>query len=462
VPYDVLLLRPGGVGSTPLWLAIGLLLGGLAALAVRGGRRIALGVWVVGLVGLVVGVVQSVLRVRVAALADPIAPWPGVATVVWAAALIVLSARLVDQLPHRLAGASFGWRQPAAGALVVALVLAPVASLALLVLGVDGPLTRGPRSVLPAYVEAEMRSAERPRVIVLRRGAGDRLVYDLLAAPAPQLGDLDVAAPASVSGQLDRLVARLAAGLGADEVDQIATHGVRYVVVDDAGRRDPLVESLDGQRGLRRLSSRDGAAVWQVVPTASRAQVIAPTAGDAAGTVSIRSSTAVPTVLDEPRTPVRVDTDVPAGQGGRVLVLAETADSRWRWTVDGSSVTPTAGRVPGDDTAADPAIQQAGVVAGSVPVTMSFDSSSRTAWLWGQAAVLLVVLLLALPSRRAEEDDDADVFDGTDSVDPHLDGPTSGGRDGASAEPPAAPAPASGSESGPTTSSTTSATEVTA
>ena len=36
-----------------------------------------------------------------------------------------------------------------------------IASLGLLVLGVDGPLTRGTRQVVPAYVDAAMRSAAR-------------------------------------------------------------------------------------------------------------------------------------------------------------------------------------------------------------------------------------------------------------------------------------------------------------
>ncbi|MBI1377108.1 MAG: glycosyltransferase [Frankiales bacterium] len=412
-PYDVLLLRPGGAGSTPLWLAAGLLVGGLAAVAVRGGRRVVLAAWAVGLVALLVGVVQSLLRVHPSALADPVVPWPGVATAVWASALIVVSARLVDQLPARLAGASFDWRQPGAAVLVLALLLAPAVSLVLLAGGVDGPLRRGDREVLPAYVEAEMATPLRPRTLVLRRAVGQRLMYDLLAAPWPQLGDLDVAPPASVSAQLDKLVARLAAGLGADEVDQIATHGIRYVVLADAApRRDPLAEQLDGQRGLRRLSSRDGAAVWQVVTTATRVQVIEPTAGDAAGTVSLRMSTAVPVQSPEPRTPTSVDTTVPSGQAGRTLVVAETADSRWTWTVDGASVTPVPGRVPGDENATDPALQQAGLVAPAVPVTLAFDGGSRAAWLWGQAAAVLVVVLLALPSRRTEDDDDADTLEG--------------------------------------------------
>jgi GT2 family glycosyltransferase len=409
-PYDVLLLRPGGVGSTPLWLGVGLVLGGLVSLAVRGERRWPLAAWAVGLVGLTLGVVQSVLRVDVAALTEPVAPWPGVATAMWAGALILASAFVVDRLPGMLAGASFGWRQPSAAVLSVLLAAAPIASLALLVLGVDGPLTRGTRQVVPAYVDAAMRSVDRPRAIVLRRAFDGRVVYDLLAAPEPQLGDIDVAAPSSVTAVLDKLVARLAAGLGADEVDAIATHGIRYVEVADAGRRgDPLIESLDSQRGLRRVSSRDGAAVWEIVPTSSRVQIIDPPEAADAGVVPVRVSKRVPTEPGDPRTPITVGTTIDAGKGGRTMVVSETADSRWRWSVDGASVTPLAPTVEGVGT--DPSLQQAGLVAGSVPVTVSYDGSSRSAWLWAQAAVLFLVLLLALPSRRGDEDDDSDAFE---------------------------------------------------
>jgi hypothetical protein len=410
LPYDVLLLRPGGVGSTPLWLGVGLVVAGLVSLAAHGGRGYPLAAWVVGFVGLVLGVVQCVLRVDVAALPDPVAPWPGVATAIWGGALIVASASVVDRLPHLLAGASFGWRQPAAAAMSVLLVLAPVGALALLALGIDGPLTRGSREVLPAYVGAAMHSTDRPRSLVLRRTPDDRLAYDLLAAPEPQLGDVDVAAPASVTAVLDELVARLAAGLGADEVDSIATRGIRYVVVTDAVRsNDPLVESLDSQRGLRRLSSRDGAAVWEIVPTSSRAQVIDPAESVDAGTVQVRVSQAVPTVPGDPRTPASVDHTVLAGKGGRTFVLSETVDSRWVWSVGGAAVTSTARTVDGLGT--DDSLQQVGLVADSVPVTVSFDGSSRRGWLWLQAALLALVLLLALPSRRSEPDDDSDAFE---------------------------------------------------
>ena len=57
-------------------------------------------------------------------------------------------------------------------------------------------------------------------------------------------------------------------------------------------------------------------------------------------------------------------------------------------------------------------------MAGAVPVTVSFDGSSRSAWLWAQAAVLFLVLVLALPSRRGDVDDDSDAFE--DDVAPEV------------------------------------------
>ena len=137
---------------------------------------------------------------------------------------------------------------------------------------------------------------------------------------------------------------------------------------------------------------------------ASRVQVIAPPSGDASGTVQVRVAVTVPVLETDPRTPPAVDAALRAGASGRTLVMSETVDSRWRWSVNDVPVTPAAG--PGPPT--DPSLQQAGVVADAVPVTITFDGSSRTTWLWIEAAVLALVVLLALPSRRRVDDDDDD------------------------------------------------------
>ncbi len=408
---DVALLRPGGPGSSPLWLGVAFVLAGLVALAIPGGRRPVVAAWVVGGAALALGVLETHLRVTPASLGTTIAPWPGVATVVWASALIVCAALMADRLPRLLAGRDFGWRQPATAVVITALVMAPVGLLALVVAGVDGPLTRGTREVLPAFVAAEMRGPERPRAVVLRRPSAGVVVYDLLSAPEPQVGDLDVAAAHEVSVELDRVVAALAAGIGADEIDRLATHGIRYVVVSEAGRRgDSLVEALDGQRGLRRLSSRDGAAVWQVVSVASRAQVLAAATPAETGAVEVRRSVAVDTTGGDPRSVTRIDTDVAAGPDGRRLVLAEAADSRWVLTAAGRPAPLVAPAGSGSTTSGevDPALQEAVLPSAATAVTVEFDASSRRSWLWLQAALVSVVAVLALPSRRRVDDADTD------------------------------------------------------
>ena len=141
-----------------------------------------------------------------------------------------------------------------------------------------------------------MRGPDRPRALVLRRPALRTVVYDLLAVPEPQTGDLDVAAPRWVSDEIDRIVALLAAGVGADEVDRLADarHPLRRASPTRGAADDSLVEALDGQRGLRRLSARDGDALWQVVPVATRAQAVAPPAPVQEGGVPVRTAVVDP------------------------------------------------------------------------------------------------------------------------------------------------------------------------
>ena len=406
-PLDLVLLRPGGPGSTPLWLGVGIVLAGLVALMLRGGRRYVVAAWAVGGAGLAVAVVQSVVRVAPSALSEPVTPWPGAATAIWAGGLIVCALLIADRVPAVLAGRDFGWRQPGTVGLAGLLIAAPLVSAGLLLLGVDGPLHRGSRDVVPAFVAASMRSDVRPRALVLRRLADGVLGYDLLSVPEPALGDLDVAPPVSYYSEIDRLVARLAAGVGADEVDGLATHGVRFVVLGEAARTgDPLVDSLDSQRGLRRLSSRSGDFLWELVPAAGRSLALAQVS---VGAVEVRKADVVPTVGGDPRETTAIDARVRAGEPGRVLVLAEAADDRWRWRIGGEDATPAS---PVVDGAVDPSLQQAPLVPEATEVAIAHEAPSRTRWLWAQAALAGLVVVLALPSRRREVDvDDADDVD---------------------------------------------------
>ncbi len=406
---DVVLLRPGGPGSSSILFGIGFVLAGLAALVLRGPRRGIMTLWLLGFVGLLFAVVQSVIRVTPDAFSSSLPSWPGATTALWGGALIVAIAIGAERVPALFTGADFGVRQVIAGVLAVLLLAAPAYSLVHIVMGVDGPLQRGTRDVLPAFVAAEMHSPLRPRTVVLARDNG-RIRYDLLSAPEPVLSDVDVAPPAWVSAELSLIIGRMAAGLGADEIDGLANHGIQYVLVSDAGKNDALVESLDGERGLRRVSSRNGQALWQVVSTSSRVQALAPTSADTVGSVAVRRSVAVPTTSDDPRVTTNVDATVAKGVPGRQLLMAESIDDRWRWTVAGERIVASSPSIAGQTTDTDPSLQQVPLDAAPTAVAISFDGSSRRAWLTAEFIAIALVVLFALPSRRREEDDDEDLL----------------------------------------------------
>jgi hypothetical protein len=165
------------------------------------------------------------------------------------------------------------------------------------------------------------------------------------------------------------------------------------------------VETLDSERGLRRLSSRSGEFLWELVPVSGRALVVAKVS---VGAVDVRRAAVVRTRGGDPRAPTTVDTRVGVGAPGRALVLAEAADDRWQWTIGGERATPMSPQVEGVD---DPSLQQATLETTATDVEVAFVAPSRTRWLWAQAALAGLVLVLALPSRRRDDDADDDAAD---------------------------------------------------
>ena len=407
---DVVLLRPGGPGSSSILFGVGFVLAGLAALMVPGPRRAIATLWAVGFIGVTFAVIQSILRVTPEAFSSPLQSWPGATTALWGGALIVAISIAAQRVPALFTGADFGVRQVIAGALALLLLVGPAYALIRIVIGVQGPLYRGSRDVLPAFVAAEMHTPYRPRTVVLARDSG-RIHYDLLSVAEPALSDIDVAPPAWVSSQLDLIIGRMAAGLGADEVDGLANHGIRYVLVTDAGKNDSLVDALDSERGLRRVSSRNTQALWQVVTTASRVQALEPSNSANPGSVAVRRSLAVPVTSDDPRDTTAVSSAIAKGASGRQLLMSETYDDRWHWTIAGDRVSGAPVPLAGLTSATDPSIQQVSLPPTRTVATISFDGSSRRVWTTLELLAIGLVVLFALPSRRGEEDDDEDLLD---------------------------------------------------
>ncbi|CAM5407017.1 Integral membrane regulatory protein OS=Streptomyces glaucescens OX=1907 GN=SGLAU_13785 PE=4 SV=1 [Streptomyces glaucescens] len=371
--FDLLGASPGGSGTVSGLMLIGVVLAALAAL-LRSERRYGiLTAWVVALVGLVFAVLAN----RSA--------WAGPATLVYGLALLAAAVLGADGARARVAEQSFGWRQPVAALIAFASAAGPLLVAAgWMIRGADGPLERrdDPAQV-PAFVAEDSGTRDRARTLVLDSDSTAHVRYTLVRGSGARLGDAEFAAAQGANERLDKVVANLVAGSGADQADQLGAFAVRYVLVHKGAPRE-VSRVLDTTPGLMRLSEQNGSALWRVVREVSRAAIV-PAAG---------SGEPLPVAAG----PVEIHTTIPAGAEGRVLRLADSAAEGWTATLDGEPLTRTTldGWAQGFELPAS---------GGRLDVTYD-DPITHTAWLWAQGALAVVLVVLALPGRRRDIDDD--------------------------------------------------------
>ncbi len=402
----LLLVDPGGPGTPPAWVMVGLVLAALAAVLRPATRRAVLVAWGVALVAFALGLIATRVPITPPGSEDAVPAWPGLATAVMGAALILAAALAADGLRASMAESAFTWRQPVAGITTLLAVLTPLLALLWWLPGAGDPVRRGDPVVLPPFVIAEAIGPEAPRTLLLRPQASARVDYALVNGTGPTLGDAEVAPPAADWAELDRLVAGLVSGRGGDEVTGLAEYAVRYVVLEQAqAEGGDLARSLDSVPGLRRVAGQEGEVLWRVEAEASRAVVVDDaTPGSETPLPLVRLSSAEPFV----------DTVLPSSgstlaAAGTSVRLAQTADPAWRATLAGAPLSPST-VTEGDG----PALQEFALPADAQgSLVVSIDDSARTRWLWAQAIAWLVVAVLALPARRSAGDDDAD-----DDIDP--------------------------------------------
>ncbi|MFE1996186.1 glycosyltransferase [Streptomyces parvulus] len=370
---DLLGASPGGPGTVGGLVLIGIVLAALAAL-LRSERQPAVrAAWAVALAGLVF-----------AALSNRSA-WAGPATLVYGIALLSAATLGADGARFRVAEQSFGWRQPVAALIALASAVGPlIAAAGWMIGGADGPLERRDPVQVPAFVAEESRTRDQARTLVLDSDSTAHVGYMLVRGSGVRLGDGELAAGDGENATLDKIVANLVAGSGADQADQLGGFAVRYVLVHKGAPRE-VTRVLDATPGLSRLSQQDGSGLWRVDQEVARATIVA--GGDTGG---------------EPRPvaagPVDIHTDVEPGPDGRVLRLADTAAEGWTATLDGKPLTRTTvdGWAQGFELPAS---------GGRLDVTYD-DPFTHTAWLWAQGLLAVVLVVLALPGRRRDVDDD--------------------------------------------------------
>ncbi|MEV7991834.1 glycosyltransferase [Streptomyces sp. NPDC086077] len=369
---DLLGASPGGPGTVSGLMLIGIVLAALAAL-LRGERRRGIwSAWAVALVGLVLAVLSNG------------SAWAGPATLVYGIALLAAAVIGAEGGRTRVAEQSFGWRQPVAALIAFASLAGPLLVAAgWMIRGADGPVERRDPVQVPAFVAEESGTRDQARTLVLDSDSAAHVGYTLVRGSGARLGDAELAAADGGNAALDKVVANLVAGSGADQADQLGDFAVRYVLVHKGAPRE-VSRVLDATPGLSRLSQQDGGALWRVDRQVARA-VVVPASG---------SGAPQPVAAG----PVEIHTEVPAGGDGRILRLADAASDGWTATLDGKPLTRTT---------VDGWAQGFALPAGGGTLDVTYDDPiGHTAWLWAQGFLAVVLVVLALPGRRRDVDDD--------------------------------------------------------
>ncbi|MEU5438816.1 glycosyltransferase family 2 protein [Streptomyces sp. NPDC020719] len=380
---DLLGASPGGPKTVGGLLLIGFVLAALAAL-LRGEREFAVRTaWAVALTGFLF-----------AALSNNNG-WAGPATLVYGLALIAAAVLGAEGAKERVAAHGFGWRQPVAALIALAALAAPlIAAVGWMVSGADGPLERRDPVQVPAFVAEESGTRDQARTLVLGGTSPAKVSYTLVRGSGGRLGDAELAASGGSDPRLDKVVANLVAGSGADQSSQLSGFAVRYVLVRDGAPRE-FGRVLDITPGLSRLSQLDGSALWRVDRQVARAVIMPPAAPTgSAGSAQAGAAEPVAVAAD----PVDVHTKIPSGADGRVLRIADRAAPGWTASLDGKVLKKTTvdGWAQGFQLPAE---------GGRLDITYSAPFT-HTAWIWAQSLLALVLVVLALPGRRRQIDDD--------------------------------------------------------
>lgn len=384
-PQELLMLSPGGPGTPPFWVTAGFAVAALCSLLLLRNRMLVAAGWSMALFGILVAILTSRIVVEPYFGGPPAPVWPGVA-LSFAATAVLLSAataaRSFDEM-FRVGGT-----RRVFALMVGALALTTPLCAAFLWMweGVQGPLTGHVDATVHEALSSVGGDGTEPRTLILTSGGRGAVDYVVVRGDQPRLGEERLMPEPRTREVMDRAVAELTVGQGGDQMHVLADLGVMYVLYPRPRVGAPsdvtMVDTLDGTPGLERRSLSRHYALWRLDTPTGALRVLSES-GVESETLTVEGSGEEMTA------------EVPDGDTGRRLALAESADSGWRATLDGVELTPVSTE-NGTQSWALP------VQGGQVHVRHT--DHVHTAWSLAQGAMFLVVAVLAAPGVRTEEE----------------------------------------------------------
>lgn len=261
----------------------------------------------------------------------------------------------------------------------------------------------------PALSQQLAANLGRERTLILSPGAGEVQASFLRTdgssiLDSPSMTALQTGGPDPVRASLNLTVAELVSGASGRAATELAAAAVAVVVVppleqlpENISQADhsALVAALDSTPGLSRITVNESGTIWRVVDaTASASGATQAAQGSADGVVTATARVEDNGVVT--RVPMQaggIDTQLEAGEAGRVLILAERADTAWQATYDSMPLR----RVESD-------WQQAFEVPAHAGHLEVLYQPRWYPW-WAMAAWVTAALtvILAIPLRRSQE-----------------------------------------------------------
>ena len=233
--------------------------------------------------------------------------------------------------------------------------------------GASSPLKTDQEQVVPAFLTDLAKSPTKPKLLVLGK-TNDQWSYFITRSGDLQLGDPDIATKTPVN--VVKAINQMVSGSDVTASQILGEYGISYVFL-----KNPIDENLarliDGQGGFERNSATKDGLVWRVVNANSRVMFVD------------KSNKKFPLESGEINLQGNIAT---LGQ----IVLAENFSSSWQLVNDGKIISPNRNA----DGLPIFAVDKPG------EIFLSFNGTSRRAWLSLQIFLIFVILVLALPAGR--------------------------------------------------------------